>query len=120
MPAYRRETDAPPMRQFRPNGHARHMSYYMVRLYSGSSDRSPEQLLRDVTPKILPKLQEAGGWLASFPLSRMMGASVQPRFMRKRKPLKEACGSAEKWQASRRQCRAISFLKPCKVKLLQF
>ena len=37
------------------------MAYYMVRLYSGSSDRSPEQLLRDVNPKLLPKLQEAGG-----------------------------------------------------------
>ena len=37
------------------------MAYYMVRLYSGSSDRSPEQVLRDVNPKILPKLQEAGG-----------------------------------------------------------
>jgi hypothetical protein len=37
------------------------MAYYMVRLYSGSSDRPPEQVLRDVNPKILPKLQEAGG-----------------------------------------------------------
>src|ERR1700709_1695523 len=37
------------------------MAYYMVRVYSGSSDRPPEQVLRDVNPKILPNLQEAGG-----------------------------------------------------------
>ena len=38
------------------------MAYYMVRLYSGSGDRPPEQLLRDVVePQLHPKLKAVGG-----------------------------------------------------------
>ena len=38
------------------------MAYYLVRFYSGSGDRSPEQLLREVVDQELrPKLQAGGG-----------------------------------------------------------
>lgn len=38
------------------------MAYYLVRFYSGSGDRSPEQLIREVVDKELrPKLQQGGG-----------------------------------------------------------
>jgi hypothetical protein len=38
------------------------MAYYLVRFYSGSGDRPPEQLIREVVDRQLrPKLQEGGG-----------------------------------------------------------
>ena len=38
------------------------MAYYLVRFYSGSGDRPPEQLLREVVDQQLrPKLQAGGG-----------------------------------------------------------
>jgi hypothetical protein len=38
------------------------MAYYLVRFYSGSGDRPPEQLIRDVVDhELRPKLQEGGG-----------------------------------------------------------
>jgi hypothetical protein len=38
------------------------MAYYLVRFYSGSGDRPPEQLIREVVDRELrPKLQEGGG-----------------------------------------------------------
>ena len=38
------------------------MAYYLVRFYSGSGDRPPEQLIREVVDhELRPKLQEGGG-----------------------------------------------------------
>src|SRR5690242_218790 len=38
------------------------MAYYLVRFYSGSGDRAPEQLIREVVePELLPRLQKSGG-----------------------------------------------------------
>lgn len=38
------------------------MAYYLVRFYSGSGDRSPEQLIREVVnTELHPKLQQGGG-----------------------------------------------------------
>jgi hypothetical protein len=38
------------------------MAYYLVRFYSGSGDRPPEQLIRDVVDSELrPRLQQGGG-----------------------------------------------------------
>ena len=38
------------------------MAYYLVRFYSGSGDRPPEQLIREVVDhQLRPKLQEGGG-----------------------------------------------------------
>jgi hypothetical protein len=38
------------------------MAYYLVRFYSGSGDRTPEQLIREVVDQELrPKLQDGGG-----------------------------------------------------------
>jgi hypothetical protein len=38
------------------------MAYYLVRFYSGSGDRPPEQLIREVVDQQLrPKLQAGGG-----------------------------------------------------------
>jgi hypothetical protein len=37
------------------------MAYYLVRLYSGSGDRSVEQLIDAVAQRLVPKLKEAGG-----------------------------------------------------------
>jgi hypothetical protein len=37
------------------------MSYYMVRLYSGAGDRSPEQLCQMAGSELAPQLMQAGG-----------------------------------------------------------
>jgi hypothetical protein len=37
------------------------MAYYLVRLYSGSGDRSPEQLCQTAGSELAPRLMEAGG-----------------------------------------------------------
>jgi hypothetical protein len=38
------------------------MAYYLVRFYSGSDDRPPEQLLKEVVDSELrPRLQQGGG-----------------------------------------------------------
>ena len=38
------------------------MAYYLVRFYSGSGDRPPEQLIREVVDhELRPKLQAGGG-----------------------------------------------------------
>src|SRR4051812_43388044 len=37
------------------------MAYYMVRLYSGAADRSPEQLCQQAGSELAPQLLQAGG-----------------------------------------------------------
>ena len=72
------------------------MAYYLVRFYSGSGDRSPEQLIRVVVDQELrPKLQAGGGLTRYITFIADDGRIGSASYMRTRKLRKGACRSRE-------------------------
>ena len=88
------------------------MAYYLVRFYSGSGDRPPEQLIREVVDRELrPKLQQGGGLTRYITFIADDGRVGSASVTKPRQLPRTACRSPGNGQTARVRCRDISFPK---------